>query len=69
MNEGEIRQECDNCMVKGPCTPECFNAHPGSIRALMKSFNVDVVDETGNRYLKIATSKSGEYVKVHRGKR
>ena len=62
----EIRQECDNCMLIGKCPGKCFDTHPGSIRALMKTFqNISVVDEVGNRFEHIEGG-SGEYVRIIR---
>lgn len=59
-----VRNECETCMLVGRCPKKCFNSHPGSIRALMKSFdNIDVISETGKRFVKVEGG-NGEYVRL-----
>ena len=60
-----IKEECDTCMHIGPCPDPCFNNHPGSVRAVLKTFSaVDVVDERGNRYARVRGGS--EYVRLAR---
>ena len=42
-----MKRNCSECLFK-TCPERCFDAHPGSILALKKSFKgVAVVDEEG----------------------